>query len=145
MLLIGEGDGTITPYGVIYDNGMQLRPVYDGQNFPLYQYGDSVFLLGLSHKSDSDINSVTTWVFLPTSAERLERTLKRSGFEGKDDLHIRLSESMAPNEIDSRLDVEHESLNDLNKLPHQRFVRMVILHRIDLCKKNYYKAIIKIQ
>lgn len=116
LLLIGDGDGTITPYGVIYDNGMQLRPVYDGQNFPLYQDGDSVFLLGLSHKSDSDINSVTTWVFLPTSAERLERTLKRSGFEGKDDLHIRLSESMAPNEIDSRLDVEHESLNDLNKL-----------------------------
>lgn len=34
LLLIGDGDGTITPYGVIYDNGMQLRPVYDGQNFP---------------------------------------------------------------------------------------------------------------
>lgn len=37
LLLIGDGDGTITPYGVIYDNGMQLRPVYDGQNFPLYE------------------------------------------------------------------------------------------------------------
>lgn len=59
LLLIGDGDGTITPYGVIYDNGMQLRPVYDGQNFPLYQDGDSVFLLGLSHKSDSDIPSVS--------------------------------------------------------------------------------------
>ena len=115
-LLIGDGDGTITPYGVIYDNGMQLRPVYDGQNFPLYQDRDSVFLLGLSHKSELSMNSATTWVFLPSSAQRLERALERSGFEGTDDLHIRLSESMAPNEIDSRLDVEHESLNDLNQL-----------------------------
>lgn len=62
------------------------------------------------------MNSATTWVFLPASAQRLERALERSGFEGTDDLHIRLSESMAPNEIDSRLDVEHESLNDLNQL-----------------------------
>ena len=115
-LLIGDGDGTITPYGVIYDNGMQLRPVYDGQNFPLYQDRDSVFLLGLSHKSELSMNSATTWVFLPASAQRLGRALERSGFEGTNDLHIRLSESMAPNEIDSRLDVEHESLNDLNQL-----------------------------
>ena len=116
LLLIGDGDGTITPYGVIYDNGMQLRPVYDGQNFPLYQSSDSVFLLGLSHKSELSMNSATTWVFLPASAQRLGRALERSGFEGTDDLHIRLSESMAPNEIDTRLDVEHESLNDLNQL-----------------------------
>lgn len=116
LLLIGEGDGTITPYGVIYDNGMQLRPVYDGQNFPLYQDGDSVFLLGLTHKSDPDMNPPTTWLFLPACRERLERTLRRGGYESEDDIHIRLSESTAPNEIDSRLDVEHESLNDLNKL-----------------------------
>ena len=116
LLLIGEGDGTITPYGVIYDNGMQLRPVYDGQNFPLYQDGDSVFLLGLTHKSDPDMNPPTIWLFLPACRERLERTLRRGGYESEDDIHIRLSESTAPNEIDSRLDVEHESLNDLNKL-----------------------------
>lgn len=116
LLLIGDGDGTITPYGVIYDNGMQLRPVYDGQNFPLYQDRDSVFLLGLTHKSDPDMNPPTTWLFLPACRERLERTLRRGGYESEDDIHIRLSESTAPNEIDSRLDVEHESLNDLNKL-----------------------------
>ena len=116
LLLIGDGDGTITPYGVIYDNGMQLRPVYDGRNFPLYQDGDSVFLLGLTHKSVPDMNPPTTWLFLPTCRERLERTLRRGGYESEDDIHIRLSQSTAPNEIDSRLDVEHESLNNLNKL-----------------------------
>lgn len=114
LLLIGDGDGTITPYGVIYDNGMQLRLVYDGQNFPLYQDRESVLLLGLTHKSDFDMNSPTTWLFLPASREGVERTLKRGGYENEADIHIRLSESTVPNEIASRLDFERESLKDLN-------------------------------
>lgn len=114
LLLIGDGDGTITPYGVIYDNGMQLRPVYDGQNFPLYQDRESVLMLGLTHKSDFDMNPLTTWLFLPASRERLERTLKRGGYENEADIHVRVSGSTVPNEIISRLDFERESLKDLN-------------------------------
>ena len=34
LRLIESGSGTITPYGVIYDNGMKLEQVYDGQFFP---------------------------------------------------------------------------------------------------------------
>ena len=37
-LLIGNGSGTITPYGVVYDNGMQMKLLYDGQFFPCYYY-----------------------------------------------------------------------------------------------------------
>lgn len=32
--LIAGGSGTVTPYGVVYDNGMKLEQVYDGQFFP---------------------------------------------------------------------------------------------------------------
>ena len=32
--LIESGGGTITPYGVVYDNGMKLEQVYDGRFFP---------------------------------------------------------------------------------------------------------------
>ena len=32
--LIESGGGTITPYGVVYDNGMKLERVYDGRFFP---------------------------------------------------------------------------------------------------------------
>ena len=32
--LIESGSGTITPYGVVYDNGMKLEQVYDGRFFP---------------------------------------------------------------------------------------------------------------
>ena len=34
--LIESGNGTITPYGVVYDNGMKLEQVYDGRFFPCY-------------------------------------------------------------------------------------------------------------
>ena len=33
--LIENVGGTVTPYGVVYDNGMKLEPVYDGRFFPL--------------------------------------------------------------------------------------------------------------
>ena len=36
--LIESGSGTITPYGVVYDNGMEPEQVYDGQFFPGYYY-----------------------------------------------------------------------------------------------------------
>ena len=36
--LIENGGGTITPYGVVYDNGMKLEQVYDGRFFPCYYY-----------------------------------------------------------------------------------------------------------
>ncbi len=34
--LIESGSGTITPYGVVYNNGMKLEQVYDGRFFPCY-------------------------------------------------------------------------------------------------------------
>ena len=36
--LIESGSGTVTPYGVVYDNGMRLEQAYDGQFFPCYYY-----------------------------------------------------------------------------------------------------------
>ena len=32
--LIRNGDGTITPYGVVYDNGVKLERVYNGRQLP---------------------------------------------------------------------------------------------------------------
>ena len=34
--LIESDSGTITPYGVVYDNGMKLEQIYDGRFFPCY-------------------------------------------------------------------------------------------------------------
>jgi len=38
LKLIRSGSGSVTPYGVVYDNGMKLEPLYDGQHFPPYLY-----------------------------------------------------------------------------------------------------------
>ena len=38
--LIENGGGTVTPYGVVYDNGMKLEQIYDGRFFPCYYYLD---------------------------------------------------------------------------------------------------------
>ena len=36
LCLLQSGAGAITPYGVVFDNGMKLERVYDGQRFPTY-------------------------------------------------------------------------------------------------------------
>ena len=92
---------------MIYDNGMQLRPVYDGQNFPLYQDRNSVFLLGLSYESVLDMNSDTTWLSLPISAERLGRTCKRGGIEPDSSIHCTCVGGSFPRLAVSARDIVH--------------------------------------
>ena len=36
ILLIEDNEGTVTRYGVVYDNGMQLSQLYDGKHLPCY-------------------------------------------------------------------------------------------------------------
>ncbi len=38
ILLIEDNEGTVTRYGVVYDNGMQLSQLYDGKHLPCYHY-----------------------------------------------------------------------------------------------------------
>lgn len=38
ILLIEGSEGTVTRYGVVYDNGMQLSQLYDGKHLPGYHY-----------------------------------------------------------------------------------------------------------
>ena len=49
--LIESGSGTITPYGVVYDNGMKLEQVYDGRFFPCYYYEPNVITVAVTSKS----------------------------------------------------------------------------------------------
>ena len=35
---LSSGEGIVTPYGVIFENGMELQTVYDGRIFPEYSY-----------------------------------------------------------------------------------------------------------
>ena len=116
LRLIESGSGTITPYGVIYDNGMKLEQVYDGQFFPCYYYEPRATMVAATPKSEPEDTEHITWLYLPMAQEEIDRVLQRSGIANSADARLRLEHSQLPDEVNVLLDMEHESLEDLNAL-----------------------------
>ena len=114
--LIESGSGTITPYGVVYDNGMKLEQVYDGQFFPCYYYEPNTITVAVTSKSEPEDTEHITWLFLPMIQEEIDRTLQRAGITAPLDIQLRLEDTQLPNEVDVLLDMEQESLAGLNVL-----------------------------
>ena len=48
LLLIDSGGETVTPYGVVYDNGMVLEELYNGHQFPAYLYDNPLMVLEIT-------------------------------------------------------------------------------------------------
>lgn len=116
LLLMKNHEGTITPYGVIYDNGMQLQSLYDGQHFPEYLDRDYVLELAVTHASIPEKDAPMTYLYLPTSVERLERALCRAELNGNDEMRLYCIESNLPSEVEARLELSSESMLALNDL-----------------------------
>ena len=115
-LLIDSEAGTVTPYGVVYDNGMKLEQVYDGRFFPCYYYGPDVITVAVTSKVEPEDTEHITWLFLPMVQEEIDRALLRGGITDPADVRLRLEDSQLPNEVDVLLDMEYETLSDLNEL-----------------------------
>jgi len=114
--LIESGSGTITPYGVVYDNGMKLEPVYDGRFFPCYYYEPNAITVAVISKAEPEDTNHITWLFLPMVQEEIDRTLQRTGITDPADVRLRLEDTQLLDEVDELLDMEQESLADLNAL-----------------------------
>ena len=114
--LIDSGSGTVTPYGVVYDNGMKLEQIYDGQFFPCYYYGPKPITVALTSKVEPEDTAHITWLYLPMAQEEIDRTLLRGGITDSANVRLRLEDSQLPNEVDVLLDMEYETLSDLNEL-----------------------------
>ena len=114
--LIESGSGMITPYGVVYDNGMKLEQVYDGQFFPCYYYEPNAITVAVTAKSEPEDTEHITWLYLPMAQEEIDRTLQRAGITASLDIQLRLEDTQLPNEVDVLLDMEQESLAGLNVL-----------------------------
>lgn len=119
LLLINEHPGIITPYGVFYDNGMQLEPVYDGRYFPQYLYADSVLTLALASDEDLKKGANLTWLYLPCSEERLERALTRAGITQRSDINLFVMDNNLPCEVSRSLNLEDELPQKLNQLAQE--------------------------
>ncbi len=114
--LIESGSGMITPYGVVYDNDMRLEQVYDGQFFPCYFFGPNPITVAVTAKSEPEDTEHITWLYLPMTQEEIDRALQRAGITDPVDARLRLEDTQLPDEVGVLLDMEQESLADLNAL-----------------------------
>ena len=114
--LIEGGGGMVTPYGVVYDNGMKLKQVYDGQFFPCYYYEPNAITVAVTAKSEPEDTEHITWLFLPMIQEEIDRALLRGGITDPSEIRLSLEDSWLPHEVLDLLDMDHVDISELNAL-----------------------------
>ena len=72
---LSSGEGIVTPYGVIFENGMELQTVYDGRIFPEYSYEAPLVTVEIPVSAKHSTYSL----FLPMAEGQLKRYLDRLG------------------------------------------------------------------
>lgn len=111
--LIQSGAGVVTPYGVVYDNGMKLEQLYDGRHFPAYLYGSPQMVIEIKSGPDG---AATGFLCLPCSGQQLRRTLDRagSGPEGFQ-MEVAMDDGLPPR-VSAVVSPVRNGLDDLNEL-----------------------------
>lgn len=113
--LIDHEVGSITPFGVIYENGMEMSNAYNGRSFPEYRYADCLMVLEMRSRFATEVNP-STYLYLPMTKSQIERTMHRAGIDSYDDMSLSFMESEFPEEVDVALDFRYESLGSLNNM-----------------------------
>ena len=114
--LVSEQQGHITPYGVVYDNGMKLEQVYGGRHLPPSWWAENCLMeLEIGAQGETDKKKFE-WVQLPTSQIKLERAMLRVGIASCGERQMLVSGSRFPDEVNCAVDFERESLFELNRL-----------------------------
>ena len=116
LKLILSKEGTVTPYGVVYDNGLKLDEVYDGRHLPGYHYEQDMLAAGISSRAEPENTSKITWLYLPCNQIQIERGMMRSGISDPDNMRIWYEDSQLPTEVENALEFKHESIYELNDL-----------------------------
>ena len=116
LKLILSKEGTVTPYGVVYDNGLKLDEVYDGRHLPGYHYEQDMLAVGISSRTEPENTSKITWLYLPCTQLQIERGMMRSGISDPDDMRIWYEDSQFPKEVENALEFKRESIFEMNYL-----------------------------
>ena len=111
LQLIASGKGTVTPYGVAYDNGMELKQLYDGRHFPPYYYDVPAATLEVV----SAQKGVTGFICLPVSEQQLQRQCLRAEV-GAPASWLRFDMNELPEQVVNALELDHLSSDDLPAL-----------------------------
>ena len=110
--LIQSGAGMVTPYGVVYDNGMKLEQVYDGRHFPEYYYQDSLMTVEIKSGPKGE---ATGYLYLPCPDKQIQRTLARAGI-GPQGFQMKIILDELPTQVSAVVSAARVGLDDLNKL-----------------------------
>lgn len=94
ILLIDGGGGTITRYGVVYDNGMKMDQSYDGNHFPAYLYEPCMLMVALTSQKEPEDTENITWLYLPSAKGQIERAMERSGIDDPADMRFRFGDTL---------------------------------------------------
>ena len=116
FLLIDGGGETVTPYGVVYDNGMKLDQAYNGHQFPAYLYDHRLLVLEITPKRGLAEGKNPEYLYLPASEHQIERTLLRVGVTSRHDVQVRLNWDELPEKAADALDLKHLRGSDLPAL-----------------------------
>ncbi|MDE7244756.1 MAG: antirestriction protein ArdA [Oscillospiraceae bacterium] len=111
--LIKNHQGIITPYGVVYDNGMEMAHVYNGRQFPGYLYGGCVMMLQITPKYDLKENQNPEYLYLPAPDKQIERAMLRAGIDRSTGVQMRLDFDELPEKVAEALDLKSLSGDDL--------------------------------
>ena len=112
LKLILNERGTITPYGVVYNNGMELEQLYrEGDPFPGYADREYSMLLEASAGEGQ-----STLLLLPDSQARLERLLGRAGIQYSSQVRFRVVDNTLPGAVFNSIPMEHLPILGLNRL-----------------------------
>jgi hypothetical protein len=113
--LLQSGKGIVTPFGVVYDNGMELEQLYQGREFPTYFYDSPIAALWLTHESEPD--RTPTFLPLPMPKICLERALERGDWnQDLGDMKVEFHAFAVPQELFERIQPESEKPHQLNEL-----------------------------
>ena len=110
--LLQNHSGTITPYGVVYDNGMKLEPLYDGRHFPAYIYKPPQLTVEIKSGPKGE---VTGHLYLPCPDRQIQRTMQRSGSGGQG-FHMEVTMDSLPQQVSSVISLTRDGLDELNAL-----------------------------
>ena len=113
LLLIDGGGGIVTPYGVLYDNGMQIQQLYKGGPFPAYLYDACELVVSIAPVQGQEN---TTYLYLPSATAQLERALQRGGIMDWQIESAQFTPVCLSNKLAEKLDLQRDSLWELNDM-----------------------------
>ncbi len=111
MLLISDNKGEVTPYGVVYDNGMKLEQLYDGVHFPEYHYEPNPLTIEVVDKNWNGVFALC----LPVHEQQIERLLLRFGFRNADADYTVTGNDLPP-AVAAVIEREESTIQALNQM-----------------------------